>query len=77
MNSTIAVALWVVGAAVIMADLMRPNDDLGHLGLMFVIGGATLNVRHFMCRQAQDINNAFEVGRDAGRLEVVPPQRIR
>ena len=80
MTNVIAWAAWIVGAALILLDLWVTDDDLGHLGIMIAAIGHLVHIRAMFCSQAAHMKQAFELGRDAGRLEAVPsnvpPQRI-
>ena len=79
MTNLYAWAAWIVGASLIVFDLTSSDDDLGHLGIMIAAVGHLAHIRAMFCSQAKHMKQAFELGRDAGRLEAVPsmpPQRI-
>ena len=79
MTNLCAYAAWIAGAALIFLDLWSNDDDLGHVGIMVAAVGHLVHIRAMFCTQAKHMKQAFELGRDAGRLEAVPsvpPQRI-
>lgn len=83
LQTAIASTFWLLGFGLVAGDVFALPGDVGRLGLAFCCGGAVLLIRSFFCAQARHIQQAFELGRDAGRLEeaapsmrAVPPQRI-
>lgn len=66
---TAATFLWIIGLALIAADLTRvaPTHPLG---LLSAVGAMTLNTRGFLCHLEQRTDRAFDVGRNIGRDEV-------
>lgn len=78
-TNTVAYIAWITGATLILCDLFAIDDDLGHLGIVIAAVGHLVHIRAMFCSQAAHMKQAFELGRDAGRLEAVPnvpPQRI-
>lgn len=74
-TATLATLLWLVGLTLGIVYAATGTRGTGVIGLMFVIGGATLTVRCYLvglacyltCRE----RNAFELGLDAQRLRSV------
>jgi hypothetical protein len=75
-----AALLWFVGFGLIIDSLFVVSEDPAHLGIGLCCGGAVLMIRSMMCRATAQLENLFELGRDAGRAEArgtgVPLQRI-
>lgn len=66
----VAVGLWLIGLGLVIADVIFANHNdhgLGPLGVVLAIGGATLNVKAWMCHLLEREINAFELGRDSVR----------
>lgn len=75
-TARVAWLFWVVAAACIIANLLVATYDLGFVGVFFVGAAATLHVRQFICEHDRNAIAAFELGREAGRLDAaVPSQR--
>lgn len=76
-----AIFVWIVGATLVVVDLLIPPDDLGHVGIVVCCGGAVLMVRAVVCRAVQHLERTvFTLGREVGREEAppgVPLQRVR
>lgn len=67
----LAIAGWMVSAALVVADLFISSaDDVGHLGLYVGTGAAVLNVRGFIHREECRIKAAFDLGRESGLRRV-------
>jgi hypothetical protein len=63
---------WIIGAAIVLADLLLlRSDDFGHLGLLIAGMAATLNVRAFIHERECRDRRMFELGRDAGSLRSI------
>ena len=80
MTNLCAYTAWIAGTVLIILDLSSIDDDLGHRGIMIAAVGHLVHIRAMFCSQAAHMKQAFELGRDAGRLEAVPnvpPQRVQ
>lgn len=73
-----AIFAGIVGATLVVVDLLIPPDDLGHVGIVVCGGGAVLMVRAIICRAVHHLERTvFEIGREVGREESsVPLQRV-
>ena len=79
----IAGILWGLVAVLITASwatdalsLDWVARDFGFTACAGSAVAATVNVRIFAARVCQHLKNAYELGRDTGRLEAVPTQRV-
>lgn len=61
-----SVVLWALSFGTIAASFAWP---VANVGLLFAVAALTVTVRYWIGRQAEMIGNAFEIGRDTGRLE--------
>ena len=76
-TARVAWAFWAVAAACIVANVFASTYDLGFVGVFFVGAAATLHVRQFICEHDKNATAAFNLGREAGRIEAtVPGQRM-
>lgn len=71
-GAAIAVALWLLAGAAAGLVMLASFDDAYHPApaVNLAIGGAVAaTIRHYLVRHSRLIRNAWELGRDAGRLE--------
>lgn len=68
----VAVVMWILGSAIVVLDAFNVAN-VGDLGIVFAMAGATLHVRGFFTALARREQNAFVLGRDYeySRLKVV------
>lgn len=69
LNNVAAWVLWVCAVIAVGVDLAVVGDDIGHVGMVLAAAAATLHVRSFLCSHLTQTENAFLLGRDAGRLD--------
>lgn len=67
-NLVLAWTLWLIGAGIVLADLFIPSaDDIGHVGLVFFLGGMAFNNREMVAGLHRREKVAFDLGRDSVR----------
>lgn len=67
-NLVLAWTLWLIGAGIVMADLFIPSaDDIGHVGLVFFLGGMAFNNREMVAGLHRREQAAFDLGRESVR----------
>lgn len=70
-NLVLAWTLWVIGMAVICADLFIPSaDDIGHVGLACLVAGKVCNDRELIRNLKIRERAAFDLGRDTAGSDV-------
>ena len=70
MTCVLSTVLWLGGFGLAVANLAGYPDSIGNVGLIMCLGGGTLTIRAFFCRQWGREEKAFALGRDyeAGRV---------
>jgi hypothetical protein len=66
-----AATVGMLGLTIVVVDCFWINgsDDVGHIGLAFIAGGAVLRVRSYFCALQSQLREVFEMGRVAERQE--------
>lgn len=67
--STIALALWVGGLALVVFSIVLDDHGWGQLGLLAAGLGAVLNIRKFLCDMDHRERAAFRLGLERGRRD--------
>lgn len=67
-NLVLAWTLWIVGVAVISADLFIPwADDVGHVGIASLVAGKVFHDRELVRTLRKREDGAFRLGRESVR----------
>lgn len=74
--SLLAALAWLLLAALVVASLVLESVDFGVMGPAASAVAATLSVRGYCRRLEQNMQAAFDVGRDLGRRETRRLERI-
>lgn len=69
-HHVLAWILWVIGTAVVVLDMfLDHSDDVGHLGIILVAGGATLHIMGALRANRDHLDGVYALGREAAKDE--------
>ena len=70
--NALAAVLMLIGIGLVIVNYLfgsSTNDHIGFLGMPFVAGGVAARVRALLCRMHDTLHDAFNAGREIGRME--------
>lgn len=70
-----ALGLWLLCGLVLAVAAWSDCVYLAALACVLSAGAAVVHIKGYMCQQSAGYQIAYDLGRDAGRLEGIPSQR--